>query len=65
MTEQIRETDIKSRPFEERVWRFQTVVQAIGIMVSGEEEYTLRELGRQIVKFHSLPMGDEREQLKE
>ncbi|MBI2327421.1 hypothetical protein HYU92_03785 [Candidatus Curtissbacteria bacterium] len=64
MQEQVGKVDIKTLPFEQRADMFQRLMQSIGIEVGQEEEHTLRDLGKQIVKLHSLPEGDEKDQLK-
>ena len=59
------EGEINEVPFEEKARKFRLLVQGLGIGVGGDDEYTLRTLGSQIIEFHSLPEGEEREKLKE
>ncbi|MBI2327417.1 hypothetical protein HYU92_03765 [Candidatus Curtissbacteria bacterium] len=59
-----REVDIRSLPFEEKAGRFLRLVQVISIAVGKEEEYTLRDLGKQIVQLHSMEEGEEKEEVR-
>ncbi len=58
-------TAVGELPFEERVVIFKTLIQAIGITVGGDEEYSIRDYGSKFIAFHSTEDPTEKEKIKE